>query len=181
MTRKLSDNDYHIIEFFRLKHLDTENAELLTDCSIVCGDALTAAQDAETVRVILDDWLEARPHLQQQIIIADEVADPALMSLKLQAELVKKYGEGPARAKLESMGGKLGSILKPATPKQIKQAAKAEAEQTAPSRNPWHKDWPKNQDRDEAKVRIFKTGGTKFAASLAKAAGVELLSGKPLK
>jgi hypothetical protein len=181
MTRKLEANDYAIREFFKLKHLDTENEGLHEDCAIACGDALNAAENAETVRVVLDDWLESRPHLNQHIVVPDEAAEPALTSLKLQAELVKKYGEGPARAKIESIGGRLGSILKPTTPKQIKAAAKAETEKTAPSRNPWHSAWPKNQDRDAAKAAIFKTGGTKFAASLARAAGVELLSGKPLK
>jgi hypothetical protein len=100
-----------------------------------------------------------------------ERAELALSSLKEQGELIREIGEAAASEVLAQHGLKIG---------QIKPPAKAE-EKIKGEGNPYAKNFKGTPAEREAKIAsIIRSAGTKFAASLAKSAGVTI-SGQPLR
>jgi hypothetical protein len=191
---------YVIRERLKAREIDASDA-IVSDISLRCGDRLNVAESDEMRNTIIDDEIEQMPHLQQHIIVPDDVALDCFSAeskthLASQGAAVKKYGKGAVEAVAARWKTKLGSTspgINPKTPSKealAKLTAKAKAaDSESPSNNPWHPSYrtsgktPEERERlrNEAKTKIIMTFGTKGAQRMAAAAGVGLLSGTPLK
>jgi len=122
----------------------------------------------------LAEWLESvraeKPHWFA--VVTDGTENEAVLtSLSAQGTYVREHGEAAARELLARNGLKLGEIKAPTKDEPPKGA-----------NNPFDlKAWRGTPAEREARIAsIIKSGGTRFAASLAKSAGVSI-TGQPLK
>ncbi len=129
MTVKTPANMRTIIAFLKPleSNLNYPIDPIAEDMFSALDDALTAAPDDEAEQALLNDWLNARPHLKATaVLVPEHLAEAAFgngCTLAAQGEIVRRYG-GSLRRPSPRAGKQLSEVWCPA-PIQLAAFAKS--------------------------------------------------------
>jgi hypothetical protein len=161
---------------------------ILGDAHAMLHDAIESSDSEQAAEAMVEDYFAERQHFfKSRVKIPEAMASAAFgerPTLAAQAELVKRYGEEPAKECARQWRTAIGSLKPGRHPDSGSDSgpaktARRESDDAAPNKNPWHPRWA-GKDRHAAQASIIKSLGTKVAASLARSAGVTL-TGTPLR